>query len=475
MQFLSNVRRMANTKLLHGVPVIILPLVFQSNAVAITVKSQPSSRTVTLGKSIKLHLNARASPVGGGDIVYKWYKNGQKLKASGDTLTINSASEYSEGVYDCVVRDSVSVYHCKKFRISVVSANLHITKQPQSHTAYIGRDIGFSVNVSHENDVHYQWYHDSKAIKNGDRRKLSIKGVNWADAGRYRVVVSESGSSKKLKSKSVYLRVHPFERAQITQQPKSVTVTNGHSAEFSVNAKGSGKLLYEWFFNGKPIHGENDSTLRLSHVNADDAGNYKVVVHNRDSSDESRIVALKIDTSVDNVTITRQPSNQFVSEGSDVKLSVSAESTDAMHYQWFFNGDAIKGATDRTLVLNNVNSGDKGKYHVTVKSGSAVVSSDKAQIAILASSQENYTAELQWNRPTKREDGETLFSREIANYNVYYSNQRIGSMSRIATVGPTVYKYVVRNLGEGTHYFALSTVDDEGLESSLSEKVRLKY
>ena len=57
----------------------------------------------------------------------------------------------------------------------------------------------------------------------------------------------------------------------ILKQPESVTVEKGKQAEFSVVAQGgSGKYMYQWKLNGKPLYGKTDAKLVISAASAKD-------------------------------------------------------------------------------------------------------------------------------------------------------------------------------------------------------------
>lgn len=75
-------------------------------------------------------------------------------------------------------------------------------------------------------------------------------------------------------------------------------------------------------------------------------------------------------------TITEQPTpaTRTAPAGSDISYSVSATGDGPLHYQWRLNGRNVEGATNRTLVLNNVQPVSAGEYLALVynAAGSAV-------------------------------------------------------------------------------------------------------
>lgn len=67
---------------------------------------------------------------------------------------------------------------------------------------------------------------------------------------------------------------------QITRQPVGVTVTEGETAGFSVEATGSEPLSYRWRLHGEPLEGATTPIYQLPAARLDQAGSYDVVVSN---------------------------------------------------------------------------------------------------------------------------------------------------------------------------------------------------
>jgi len=66
----------------------------------------------------------------------------------------------------------------------------------------------------------------------------------------------------------------------ITNQPVSLTITQGNNATFTVSASGTSPLNYQWRFNSIDIPGANDSSYTRLAAQTNDAGTYSVVVSN---------------------------------------------------------------------------------------------------------------------------------------------------------------------------------------------------
>lgn len=84
--------------------------------------------------------------------------------------------------------------------------------------------------------------------------------------------------------------------AMITEHPKSITVTAGATAQFSVTASGTPAPTYQWQFNGTAIAGATGSTLTLGNVTGANAGSYTVVVGNTNGSVTSNAATLSVIT-----------------------------------------------------------------------------------------------------------------------------------------------------------------------------------
>ena len=77
--------------------------------------------------------------------------------------------------------------------------------------------------------------------------------------------------------------------------------------------------------------------------------------------------------------ITTQPSDQFLNASKSVSFSVSASGAGPLAYQWLFDGTAIGGATNRTVLVTNAQPA-QGDYSVIVSNASGSV---RSQVALL--------------------------------------------------------------------------------------------
>jgi hypothetical protein len=81
-------------------------------------------------------------------------------------------------------------------------------------------------------------------------------------------------------------------------------------------------------------------------------------------------------------TILEQPIDHSVQEGQDTSFSVKATALLPVAYQWLYNGRAIQGATNDTLLLSVVTGPQSGSYSVLVSTSSQSIASHAAELDV---------------------------------------------------------------------------------------------
>jgi hypothetical protein len=82
------------------------------------------------------------------------------------------------------------------------------------------------------------------------------------------------------------------------------------------------------------------------------------------------------------LSILQQPVGARIPSGSAYGLSVVAQSSSTLAYQWQFNTASIKGATNPTLTLSSVTTANSGNYRVIVRDSTNSITSSNAQISV---------------------------------------------------------------------------------------------
>lgn len=172
----------------------------------------------------------------------------------------------------------------------------------------------------------------------------------------------------------------------ITTQPTNITVTVGQNATFSVVAAGDPTLFYQWYFNTNTLlFNATHFSLTITNVQTTNEGTYFVVVTNFAGSATSTNAILTVSPAPVAPSITTQPTNQTVIAGLPVTITVEANGTAPLRYQWFFNTNtALFNATNFSLTFASVHATNAGAYSVRVTNNAGSVTSTNAFLTVLA-------------------------------------------------------------------------------------------
>lgn len=146
-----------------------------------------------------------------------------------------------------------------------------ILRQPADTSVKRGGVADFEVTAFVTPAPTYQWRKNGVNISGATTSSLRIKDVEFADAGNYDVIVTNSLGT--VTSRPATLTV----TSVITSQPADVTAAVGDTATFSVGATGT-NLTYQWYKNGILLPGATNSYHTITHANTSYMGFYKVVV-----------------------------------------------------------------------------------------------------------------------------------------------------------------------------------------------------
>ena len=116
------------------------------------------------------------------------------------------------------------------------------------------------------------------------------------------------------------------------------------------------------------------------------------------------------------------------------------------------------------LMLTGCGGGGSGGGSDSSSSASSVAAQE--QLAEIERS-----AQLSWTLPSKRADGSDLDLPEIATFRVYHTTDDVDFEETFEVNGDET-KLIIEDLSEGEHYFAITVIDTNGLESDLSEPVQ---
>ena len=245
-----------------------------------------------------------------------------------------------------------------------------ITQQPTNQTVNEGGTLTLSVIAT--NATGYQWKKDGEDIPSATSATYTKQSVAPSDAGSYTCVVSgEGGTSVTSDAATVTVNALPV----ITQQPSSQTINEGGNISLAVAATGA--TGYQWKKDGSDIPSATNATYSKSGALPADAGSYTCVVTGAGGSVTSSPATIVVNALP---VITKQPTNQVVTEGETLTLNVVA--TGATGYQWKKGEEDILNATTATYTKEGATAADAGSYTCAVTGVGGSVTSNAATVTV---------------------------------------------------------------------------------------------
>jgi hypothetical protein len=192
------------------------------------------------------------------DVVLSFAATGQSLAVGGasnpglgDRSTLKNNALFSRSGAPAWIRTPVDVQ-------AAPHAGVHLTVEAQGASP-----------------LTYAWEHSGIPIPGITGPVLDLPDVSPAEAGDYRVLVSNPVGTV---AADFYLQV--LAAPVISAGPLSATPALGASLTLTVAASASPPPVYQWRLNGVNIPGAVDAVLRLENVTAQSGGTYTVVVAN---------------------------------------------------------------------------------------------------------------------------------------------------------------------------------------------------
>ncbi|HEV2331238.1 MAG TPA: SBBP repeat-containing protein [Verrucomicrobiae bacterium] len=206
-----------------------------------------------------------------------------------------------------------------------------------------------------------------------------INGTNYIDGTRF-TGTNDAFLTEITFAPSAVINVSGIE-------PPGETNGMGATVTFAVTTTGaSGQVLYQWqkngtnLVNGGRISGANSPTVTITNSQPGDSStnygltiSYPGTIISPEATNSDSLTQSDIDLTVSEApVITLLPTNQTVFVGTNVSFSVVASGA-PLFYEWVFNdamiltnNSQISGATNDTLMINDVQTNNAGAYRLFV-------------------------------------------------------------------------------------------------------------
>lgn len=316
---------------------------------------------------------------------FQWRRNGSPLTDSARIFGINTASltisnaQFSDtGSYTVIVSNAFGWVQSTGAVITVFSPPI-LTLQPAGRSVLAGTNITLTAAAIGTTPLSYQWMREGIPLVGATKTSLSLSNVQSIQSGNYSLRVTNIyGPMDSSNALVTVLDSAPY----FLTQPTNRAGFLGGTVSFTLGARGSTPLSYQWRFNGTNIPGATGTTLSFSSLRNDQAGFYTVAVSNAFGV----VISAKAELSVSQVAVwggsasmTNVPPGLTnliaISAGEDHLLALKADGTVAA---W---GSASRFWPVSPNPLTNVPSGLNGvtaiaaglSHNLAVRSNGTVV------------------------------------------------------------------------------------------------------
>lgn len=259
-----------------------------------------------------------------------------------------------------------------------------ISHQPQALSVVTGSDAAFAVAASGTGALSYQWQFNGQPLTGANAPVLKLSAAGPAQAGSYRVVVSNAAGT--VTSDAAVLSVGAVPLAPVTEVVVSyASMTVAHGAQVVLTAgkqPSSGSDTLQWYRNGLGIPGATSSSLVIASATHNDAGVYSVRVGGLGpvAVADLNVVAGAASSPV---SIAVHPAPQVQAPQGSATFAVAASGSGPLTYQWLKDGSPVPGAALPVLVLPAVTAADVGSYSVRIGNALGTVTSNAAPLVVL--------------------------------------------------------------------------------------------
>ena len=310
-----------------------------SNSIDVVVNPSPTAvatangpTTVCQGGSVSLS----AAQVTGA--TYQWNNGGNPVVGA----TSSTFSATATGNYTVTVTSNGCSATSAAVAVTITPPPAATITASGSTTVCAGNTVTLNANTGA--NLSYQWLLNGAPI-NG----ATAQSYTAAVAGSYTVTVSQGGNCSATSSAAT---------VNILAAPQATVTASGPLAicqggSVNLTASQAAGNTYQWQVNGANIAGATNSSYA-----ANAAGSYAVVVTSTNGCAATSTASVVTVNPLPNATITPNGPTTFCVGGN---VLLQGTSGNGLNYQWNNNGNAISGAVNSVLNVNQ-----SGSYTVTV-------------------------------------------------------------------------------------------------------------
>ncbi len=259
------------------------------------ITTPPASLTITQGQDA----NFTVAADGTAPLTYFWRKGTAVISRSvNPSFSITNAQPADNGSYSVIASNFAGTATSAAATLAVVPTPQppFVSTPPTNRAVVAGSPTTFTVVAGGTTPLQYQWHFNNAPVPGQTGQSYTLPSVQAADVGPYFVVVSNDYGSISSAVANLSLIAPP----QITADPQSRTNLTGSTATFTVATTSTVPVGYQWrrnganLSNGARISGAQGSTLSITGLLTNDAGNFTVVVTNVAGAVTSQVAVLTV-------------------------------------------------------------------------------------------------------------------------------------------------------------------------------------
>ncbi len=312
-------------------------------------------------------------------LVYEWRKDGVSLGQSLDpTFCFTRLSLADAGRYEVILNNDYGSVTSAVAVVTVLARPPYLALYPTGgERLAAGLPLDLYTLAFGSEPLRYRWFRDGQPVAGATNNLLSIPAVSFADAGDYRLVVTNTAGAV---TSEVY-RVQVD--AAVLGGPSPQSVFLGDRAVLFAFASAVPETTFQWFRDNVAIPGETNAFWVRSNVAAGDIANYQVVVSNRYGVVISGIARLEVIDSAP--VVSASGSGRPFYTGEPVDLFAQAAGGPAPSLQWYRNGLRLSGQTNRVLSFVRATTNEIGDYRVVATNPLGSATSGVVRVEIIMS------------------------------------------------------------------------------------------
>lgn len=324
-------------------------------AVPVGIDVPPLGADLCAGEALVLTV----VPSGTGPFEYQWNLDGAPIPgAESGTYAVAAVGPADAGSYAVEITNVCGSATSVPVGVTV-GVPAAIVALSGDQTLCVGDDLTLEVTIDGDPFPSVQWSFEGIPLPGATSSTLSIPNVNIGESGPYTVTVTNPCGSVTSGPIDVEVLEPPF----VFESPTGVAVCAGEPFTLTVGASGGAPLSVQWSLDGIEIPGATGTEYSVVSAGPSDAGVYRADVTNACGTVGSADAPVVVNTAP---TIITPPLPLVLCSGDPWTLTVDADGTLPLEYQWSLDGVPIPGANATSYGGSSADPSVAGVYSVAV-------------------------------------------------------------------------------------------------------------